>query len=142
MSTLRERIIQVRHILGFTQKEFGLNLGCSRDRISNVELGRVVPDDVFLTHICAVYRVRINWLKYGEGDIWEETKNDISYKIERYEKLPPLSRALVDCILDLSDKDHKILEAVWGNVAAAILSAHTPETHREESEWGDQSYGL
>lgn len=117
---MRNRIIQVRRVLGLTQKEFGLNLGCSRDKISNIELGRVVPDDVFINHICVVYKVSDHWMKTGEGEMWSKTTSDSRHISESYEQLSPSLKCVVDAILRMPEKDRPVLEAFLAELAAAL----------------------
>lgn len=117
---MKNRIIQVRRILGLTQKEFGLNLGCSRDKISNIELGRVIPDDVFIKHICVVYKVSESWMKSGEGEMWDRAGDGGGHMAEAYESLSPILRCLVDAILRMPERDKVALEAFLLDLSASI----------------------
>lgn len=117
---MKDRILQIRRILGLTQKEFGLNLGCSRDKIANIELGRVVPDDVFIRHICVVYKVNELWMKTGEGEIWEKSSDSVRHKFEAYENAPSNVKCLIDSILSMPDEEQKNLDAFLTKLAALI----------------------
>lgn len=109
---MKDRISLLRRTLGLSQKEFGLNLGCSRDKIANIELGRVSPDDVFIKHICVVYHVREIWMRTGAGEIWEQVDSNVRYRLESYETLPPTVKSFIDAILLMPDKDLSVLESL------------------------------
>ena len=68
---MHNRIKEVRKALHLSQREFGENLGVSRDVISNIEYGRVPPSELRIKHICEVYNVNETWLRTGEGPIFE-----------------------------------------------------------------------
>lgn len=63
----------VRKALNLSQREFGERLGVSRDVISNIEYGRVQPKELFLQHICQLYKVNRDWLDTGEGYMFDES---------------------------------------------------------------------
>lgn len=69
---MSNRIKAVREALNMSQREFGENLGVSRDVISNLEYNRVEPKELFLRHICQQYKVNALWLQTGEGEMFEE----------------------------------------------------------------------
>lgn len=120
---MKDRIAQVRRLLGLTQKEFGFNLGCSRDKIANIELGRVVPDDVFVKHICVVYNVSETWIRYGTGEMWSlSAEESIRTQADAYASLPPLSRLLVDWVLNLPEEDQKQLDRLLSSLLPLLVS--------------------
>ena len=120
---MKDRIAQVRRLLGLTQKEFGFNLGCSRDKIANIELGRVVPDDVFVKHICVVYNVSETWIRYGAGEMWSLSAEDsVRTQADDYASLPPFSRLLVDWVLNLPEEDQKQLDRLLSSLLPLLAS--------------------
>lgn len=117
---MKNRIIQVRRNLGLTQKEFGLNLGCSRDKISNIELGRVIPDDVFIKHICVVYKVSESWMMTGQGEMWSGTGSNELDVVNSYGELTPAIRCFIDTISRLPERDKAVLENFLINLSETI----------------------
>lgn len=111
---MKENIVLLRRTLGLTQKEFGFNLGCSRDKIANIELGRVTPDDVFIRHICTVFNVREDWLRNGTGDMWSDSSDSVHNFSESYSNLPERTRKMIDNILMMPSEDIEKLETVLG----------------------------
>lgn len=73
---MKDRIKQIRKHCKMSQGEFGECLGVSRDAISNYELGRVIPSDLFINHLCSTYNVNRIWLETGEGEMFAELSED------------------------------------------------------------------
>ena len=69
---MSNRLKTVRETLDLSQREFGEKLGVSRDVISNIEYGRVQPKELFLQHVCQLYKVNRHWLETGEGEMFDE----------------------------------------------------------------------
>lgn len=79
MSDLKSRLRQARKLQNMTMTAFGESLGVSYSVISNYELGRVQPSDLFLRHLCSTYGINRYWLETGEGQPLqqEETPDDV-----------------------------------------------------------------
>ncbi len=73
---MKDRIKQIRKHSKMSQGDFGESLGVSRDAISNYELGRVIPSDLFLNHLCRTYNVNRVWLETGEGNMFNDLSRD------------------------------------------------------------------
>lgn len=73
---MNNRVRLVRDKLHLTQSEFGEKLGVSRDVISNIELNRVNLKELFIDHLCLVYRINKDWLVSGNGDMFLPSNND------------------------------------------------------------------
>ena len=71
-----ERIKALRKAVGLTQSEFGVQLGVSRDVISNLEYGRVEPSDLIINMMCAKYGVDEIWLRTGDGEMFRQRTRD------------------------------------------------------------------
>lgn len=68
---LKERIRALRKALGLTQKEFGARIGVKPNTIATYEIGRNAPIDAVLTLICREYGVSEQWLRTGEGEMFQ-----------------------------------------------------------------------
>ena len=73
---LSDRIKAVREALQLSQREFGEKLGVSRDVISNMEYGRAKPKELFLRHMCRLYKVNERWLQTGRGEMFLENPEE------------------------------------------------------------------
>lgn len=89
---ITERIKTLRKALGLSQKDFGEELGTTRDVISNLEYGRVEPKPVFLDLICTIFNINPEWLKDGTGEIFNpspEPNEELIEASQVFEKLTP-----------------------------------------------------
>lgn len=69
---ISKRIKGIREKANMSQQEFGKYLGVSRDVIGNIEYGRVAPKEPFLSLLCSVFNINMNWLLTGEGESTDE----------------------------------------------------------------------
>lgn len=91
--SLGNRIKEIRTDYKMTQEEFAEKLSVSRSFISRVEADKEKPSDSLLKLISATFRIRLNWLKYGEGLKEDEIKTIFKFLelqddlfIERYDE--------------------------------------------------------
>ena len=75
------RIKNIRKNLKLTQEEFGNRLGVSRNVITNIESGRVVPKESFLKLISKEFNVSKEWLENGSDDPDENALSDQDIKL-------------------------------------------------------------
>lgn len=120
---MKERIKQLRTMLGLTQQKFADRLGLKRQTIAAYEVGNIEPSDSTLLLICKEFGVNEKWLRYNEGDIYKshpptnEINNAISSVLEdtncdnsvytlvkefllKYDKLDPKSKDVINKLAD------------------------------------------
>lgn len=73
MSTLSERIKEIRKSENLTQQKFAERLGIKQNTVAQYEIGRNVPIDAIITAICREFSVNENWIRYGTGEMKSET---------------------------------------------------------------------
>lgn len=96
---MNTRIKAIRNALQLSQREFGARLGVSRDVISNIEYGRVLPKDLLIQHLCTQYSVNEQWLRCGTGSMFL-TPPDEQERVEKaLEIFQSLSPEFQDCAL-------------------------------------------
>lgn len=113
---MKERIKKLRKYLDMTQQEFAERIGIKRNTIANYETGRNDPVDSVISLICREFNVREEWLRTGEGEMFNPKTSDIldqlAYKyklfnfdyvmIEKFLSMPPnLRRAIYDHFHDV-----------------------------------------
>lgn len=69
-------IKEIRKHLKMTQTEFAKETGKTRDSISNLELGRVAPDETFIELVCRKFGISELWLRSGEGEMFSATAEE------------------------------------------------------------------
>ena len=73
MSSIAERIKEIRKRAGLTQREFAERIGAKQNTIAQYEIGRNTPIDPVINSICRVFNVNESWLRYGTGEMDAET---------------------------------------------------------------------
>jgi transcriptional regulator with XRE-family HTH domain len=101
-TAMRDRIVEVRKVLGITQKRFGDGINVSQSYFSNIELKTRKINDRIITLICSVYGVNENWLRSGAGTMFDKNlDNTIEGIIRNFKKLDGLLQDYVIKQLDL-----------------------------------------
>lgn len=65
MSTIGERIKQIRKDSGLTQQKFADRIGAKQNTVAQYEIGRNAPIDPVITAICKEFNVQEDWLRHG-----------------------------------------------------------------------------
>lgn len=77
MSSISDRIKEVRKKAGLTQQKFADRIGAKQNTVAQYEIGRNVPIDPVITSICREFRVSEKWLRTGDGQMEiAETQRD------------------------------------------------------------------
>ncbi len=79
--SLRERLKQIRITLGYNQKEIAEKLGYELTTYRSFEYKSKNLPVEFLSALICTFSVNINWLLTGNGDMFINTKENISSKI-------------------------------------------------------------
>jgi transcriptional regulator with XRE-family HTH domain len=95
--TIYERVYALRKSLGLTQVEFSEKLKLAHSIVSRIETGAVPLTDKNISLICLIFHVREEWLRFGEGDMFDIDNNDplISEVVELMKKMSPEERHVV-----------------------------------------------
>lgn len=96
--SIGERIKKLRKHLDLTQQKFGERLGIKGNTVAQYELGRNEPIDAVLSLLCKEFNVNENWLRTGEGEMFEQ--------LTEQQKLMKYTALL------LKDKDSAIATAI------------------------------
>ena len=111
ITILHKRITEVRTLLKLSQKDFGVKLGVSRDVIANIEYNRVVPQKLFIQHLCTTFSINKDWLATGVGDVFIYDNVNLSEAIRMFESLNPdlqeCALKQIKSLLELQKKQNK-----------------------------------
>lgn len=69
---MKEQLKKLRKHLDMTQQAFADKIGMKQNTIAQYEMGRTVPSDAIVFSICREFGVNENWLRTGEGEMFEE----------------------------------------------------------------------
>lgn len=88
---LFERIKHLRkNELHLTQDELASKIKVSRSNLASIEIGRISVTDRVVNDICMAYNVNEEWLRTGEGEIFNEGNPLIVESIlETFQELNP-----------------------------------------------------
>ena len=116
---MNERIKFIREHFELTQDESGKRIGSARNTIANYENGNRNPSNSVLKSICREFGVNEDWLRTGEGEMFEQLTDQqklmkytamilkgedsvvvaaIQALIVTYEQLDPASKATLEKI--------------------------------------------
>lgn len=107
MSTIGERVKEVRKARGCTQQKFADELGLKQNTIATYEMNKTTPSDRTISDICQKFRINEKWLRTGEGSMEiEDTQRD---KLNRFfanvlASAPDERSAFVAALDDLPDE--------------------------------------
>ncbi len=132
---MKERLKKIRRTLGLTQQEFANKIGIKRNSYANYEIGRNTPIDAIILSICREFNVNENWLRTGEGEMFNPApaseldalaaKYNLSdgarIMIEEFVELKPEQQdTLLNYILKVADElNHSNIAPVPTNIATA-----------------------
>lgn len=69
---MKNRIKKIRKELDLTQQAFADKIGMKQNTIAQYEMGRTKPSDAIIFSICREFNVNEEWLRTGEGEMFEE----------------------------------------------------------------------
>lgn len=95
---MKDRIKSLRKSLDMTQQEFADKIGLKRNSVASYEIGKNYPMDTVIKSICREFNVNEEWLRTGEGEMFEELTEQ--QKIIKYTALL------------LKDKDSAVANAI------------------------------
>lgn len=118
--TINDRIKMIRVDKGYSQQKFADKIKLSANFINLIERGSRNPSERTLNDISVEFNVNLEWLKTGEGDMYDEESEDVVIKslkseynlddidleiIQTYIKMAPLERQVFkDFIKNIADK--------------------------------------
>lgn len=102
---MNERIKELRKALDLSGEKFGEPLGVGRTAISLLESGKNNLTDQMVKLICLTYNVNEDWLRTGQGSMFNETKNEFLAELKKLHNLSDFQVELVKTYLELPDKD-------------------------------------
>lgn len=75
MDTINERVVYLRkEILHLNQTDFASHLGLRQTSVSSFEQPGASVSNPTIKAICLAFNVNENWLRCGEGDIFNQTE--------------------------------------------------------------------
>lgn len=73
---MNARIKEIRKKENLSQQKFADRLGIARGNIAAYEVGKNAPSDAVLSLICREFNVNEEWLRTGQGDMYDIPLDD------------------------------------------------------------------
>lgn len=68
---MKDRFKTIRQTANLTQAQFAEKIGLSRNFVAMIEIGQREPSDRTISDICRIFGVNPEWLKTGDGEMFE-----------------------------------------------------------------------
>lgn len=154
---MKERIREVREHFGLSMEKFGARIGIGKTSISLLESGKNNPSVQTVALICREFGVNEHWLRTGEGEMFEQTRETVLDRLAAEYSLDKEQVSVIENFLDLSPQERTAFLAymrkvfgpaaaqqpprrvdVSGDVAAAVVNVQD-EVARYNAEQADEA---
>lgn len=119
---MKDRIREVREHFGLSMEKFGSRIGIGKASISLLESGKNNPSVQTVSLICREFGVSEHWLRTGEGEMFEQTRETVLDKLCAEYDLGAEHRAIVEGFLDLTPQDRDVVLKYFHNVFSRSTS--------------------
>lgn len=102
---MNKRIKEIRKYLGLTLDTFGSRIGITSSGLSKIERGLSGVSDQTVRSICREFKVSEDWLRTGEGDMFDQEQPSILSRLSSEYKLTAREQSVVAAFLELDEAD-------------------------------------
>jgi transcriptional regulator with XRE-family HTH domain len=141
---MKERIRELRKHLNMTMDEFGAHIGLSKAAISLIESGRNGARDQTIFAICREFGVNEQWLRTGEGEMFEQTRASVLDRLSTEYDLSREQRSVIEAFLDLDPQERDVILKYVHNVfdRSAAQSTAIPDKEARRIAESDEFKAL
>lgn len=140
--TIGERIKVLRKEKNLSMEDFGSVIGMGKSAVSRIENGVNGTTDQTIRSICREFGVNGHWLRTGEGEMFEQTRETVLDRLAAEYSLDKEQVSVIENFLDLSPQERTLfltqMRKVFGgpavqpprrvdvsdDVAAAVVNVH------------------
>lgn len=113
---MKDRIREVREHFGLSMEKFGSRIGIGKASISLLESGKNNPSVQTITLICREFGVNEQWLRTGEGEMFEQTRASVLDRLSTEYDLSRGQRSVIEAFLDLDPQERDVILKYVHNV--------------------------
>lgn len=154
--TIGERIKVLRKEKNLSMEDFGSVIGMGKSAVSRIENGVNGTTDQTIRSICREFGINEHWLRTGEGEMFEQTRETVLDRLAAEYSLDKEQVSVIENFLDLSPQERTLfltqMRKVFGgpavqpprrvdvsdDVAAAVVNVQD-EVARYNAEQADEA---
>lgn len=121
-----DRIKKVRRDLNMTQTEFANRIGSMQNTITRYETNNRNPSAPVIALICKEFNVNEEWLRTGEGEMFNPAPTDVLDRLAREYKLSNAAYIVVEKFVNLHPEKRNELIDFFFDVSKAIMESSDP----------------
>lgn len=135
---MRDRLIQLRKALNYTQGAFGEKIGITGSGVSNIENGiREVQDRHIKLILAAFPQVSERWIRTGEGEMFIAQSSAVSEMVKKY-SFSAIVEKLLETYEELSEADQETVLRYTQTFVSKILAGYAPDQAVEQMGKADE----
>lgn len=131
---MKDRIREVREHFGLSMEKFGSRIGIGKASISLLESGKNNPSVQTITLICREFGVNEQWLRTGEGEMFEQTRASVLDRLSTEYDLSREQRSVIEAFLDLDPQERDVILKYVHNVFDRSTESATQSTAIPDKE--------
>lgn len=114
--TIGERIKILRKEKCLSMEDFGAIIGMGKSAVSRIENGVNGTTDQTIRSICREFGVSEQWLRTGEGEMFEQTRASVLDRLSTEYDLSREQRSVIEAFLDLDPQERDVILKYVHNV--------------------------
>ncbi len=114
--SISDRIYELIQALNIKKVRFAERLGVDQSYITKLTAGRGNPSDRLISSICREFNVNENWLRNGEGEMFNTTPETLIDKLAKEYQLDELGRDIMMGYLQLSENERIAVNQLMQNI--------------------------
>ncbi|MDR1532050.1 MAG: helix-turn-helix domain-containing protein [Clostridiales bacterium] len=117
-----ERLRSLRKALNKTQMEFAGLIKTTNGHISDMEKERKNLSERSIKIICGEFNVNEEWLRTGNGGMFNDVPSEEIEKLAKRYKLPCMAKRIIKAFVELNEKDMGAVMRFIGKIAAEEIA--------------------
>lgn len=114
--TIGERIKALRKEKNLSMEDFGAVIGMGKSAVSRIENGVNGTTDQTIRSICREFGVNEQWLRTGDGEMFEQTRASVLDRLSTEYDLSREQRSVIEAFLDLDPQERDVILKYVHNV--------------------------
>lgn len=116
---MNERIKELRKELGLTLEKFGERIGMKKNSLSQIENGKNNVTEQLFKSICREFNVDENWLRTGEGSMFNNTD---TFSLDDYAKQYNVSELELEIVKAYFELDADVRKSIISHFREKLSS--------------------